>query len=229
MKNIKISQGYRQRNMNNRYPNDDNHYQLFGVPIYISKSSYTLNKKEFTFLNKIRNSDSWPGQTKNIFSKSSYVLEQKEFSSLKKFIDKELKYYIHSLLEIDEKKVNPYVTQSWWNFYDKEAYHHEHNHPNSYVSGVYYVQGSQCIVFQKPNDNGYTYDFNHKKWNEVNSQVWRFVPPVGKIIFFPSFLWHQVEQNKTDTTRISMAFNSFVEGDMGNDKQYTRLKLKRKI
>jgi len=212
--------------MINRYPNDDNHYQLFGVPIYISKTSYNLNKKEMAFL------DSMPkitGQTNNIFSESSYVLNYKEFSNLKKFIDKELKYYVHNLMMIDDKKVKPYVTQSWWNFYNNNASHHEHNHPNSYISGVYYVQGSQCIVFQKPNDNGYTYDFHHKEWNEVNSQVWRFVPPAGKIIFFPSFLWHQVELNKTNKTRISMAFNSFVEGDMGNDMQYTRLKLKRKI
>jgi uncharacterized protein (TIGR02466 family) len=210
-----------------RYPNDENHWQLFGSPVYISKGEYLLNKKEIYFLDKIKNKDSSLGHTNNIFSKNSYVLELKEFSNLKKFVDKELKYYVHNIMQINEQKVKPYVTQSWWNFYDKTAYHHEHNHPNSVVSGVYYVQGTQCIVFQKPQSNGFAYDFPTKKWNEVNSAIWRFEPPLGKIILFPSYLWHQVELNQTDKTRISMAFNSYIEGDIGEDIHYTRLKLKR--
>ena len=228
MRNTKTLRGYKIPKMN-RYPNDENHYQIFGVPVYISKSSYLLNKKEVSYLNDIRNKDSKPGQSNNVFSSSSYILRQKQFSNLNKFIDKELKHYVHNLLQIDEKRVTPYITQSWWNFYDKEAYHSEHNHPNSYVSGVYYLQGSQQIIFQRPQSNGHVYDFKHKKWNEINSQVYKFVPPIGRIIFFPSYLWHQVETNKTDKTRVSMAFNSFVEGDVGEDRNYTKLKLKRKI
>jgi len=209
------------------YPNDENHKQLFGYPVYISKGEYLLNQKEIDFLYKIKNKDSILGRTNNIFSKNNYVLKLKEFSNLKKFVDKELKYYVHNVMQINEQKVKPYVTQSWWNFYDKTAYHHKHNHPNSIVSGVYYVQGTQCIIFSKPQSNGFEHDFPTKKWNEINSTIWKFEPPLGKIILFPSYLLHQVELNQTDKTRISMAFNSYIEGDIGEDTNYTRLKLKR--
>ncbi|NBW20813.1 MAG: hypothetical protein EBR82_73905, partial [Caulobacteraceae bacterium] len=36
--------------------------------------------------------------------------------------------------------VNLKITQSWVNFSESGQYHHKHAHPNSFVSGVYYLQ-----------------------------------------------------------------------------------------
>ncbi len=35
--------------------------------------------------------------------------------------------------------ITPYITQSWLNYTETNQYHHKHQHPNSLVSGVFYI------------------------------------------------------------------------------------------
>ena len=101
----------------------------------------------------------------------------------------------------------------------KYAYNRYHEHSNCLWAGVYYVQSpSNCgnIMF-------------HKEWaryQSTNKPVFRHSTPVhsyqwdsvffkpieGRIILFPSWMGHQVEQNLTDIEgqdgyRISISFN----------------------
>ena len=47
----------------------------------------------------------------------------------------------------------------------------------------------------------------------------------GDIVLFPSSLTHMVETKEGDNTRVSLAFNVFIKGTIGNNKQLTELKL----
>ena len=50
--------------------------------------------------------------------------------------------------------------------------------------------------------------------------------PVGKgdIVLFPSTLEHSVPTTSDDKTRISLAFNSFIKGTLGDNKSLTEFK-----
>ena len=45
----------------------------------------------------------------------------------------------------------------------------------------------------------------------------------GDVILFPSSLTHMVETKQGDNTRISLAFNVFIKGTVGNNKNLTEL------
>jgi len=102
----------------------------------------------------------------------------------------------------------------WANVNPKYCYNTVHTHPRGMWSGVYYVQTPEnCgnIKFIDPrmgnNANPVPVDkdkYAEKKhsWNEV-----RYKPIEGRLIIFPSFLLHEVEQNLSDSPRVSISFN----------------------
>jgi uncharacterized protein (TIGR02466 family) len=85
-----------------------------------------------------------------------------------------------------------------------------HNHPNSILSGVYYLQAPEnCggIFFSDPRPasrmlNPPLIDFN--VWTLLNVS---YKAHVGTMILFPSWLLHGVEMNMSEEVRISISFN----------------------
>jgi quercetin dioxygenase-like cupin family protein len=55
----------------------------------------------------------------------------------------------------------------------------------------------------------------------MNSDSWWFNVKPGGIVAFPSNLTHRVENVEADETRISIAFNTFVKGILGDNKSLT--------
>jgi len=45
------------------------------------------------------------------------------------------------------------------------------------------------------------------------------------MIIFPSWIKHEVLENKTDTTRFVLRYNVFIKGKMGNDNYPTELNI----
>ena len=73
------------------------------------------------------------------------------------------------------------------------------------------------------NDKYSTIKLEIKDWNMWNSESWWFPVKTGDIILFPSSLTHMVETKQGDNTRISLAFNVFIKGTVGNNKSLTEL------
>ena len=46
---------------------------------------------------------------------------------------------------------------------------------------------------------------------------------ISKIILFPSWLMHEVRAKEGDNERISLAFNTFIKGDIGDERVLNRL------
>jgi len=101
----------------------------------------------------------------------------------------------------------------WYNVNRKHNFNQTHNHPNSVVSGVYYLEvpkDSGRIVFDTP-DKGLSYNPFYKTYfnnfNEYNSSKYYIKPNKGLLILFPSHIDHYVEPNNNIEPRISLAFN----------------------
>jgi uncharacterized protein (TIGR02466 family) len=121
------------------------------------------------------------------------------------------------LVEIVAKSVAQYlqveqfplmITGCWANINPPGAYHPTHNHPNNYLSGVYYVAvpdtGSH-LVFQDPRPvliMPRTATIGRVTANACIAQ-----PQPGRMVIFPSWLRHHVPSNEGTTERVSIAFN----------------------
>ena len=62
-------------------------------------------------------------------------------------------------------------------------------------------------------------------YNTYNSSSWHLPVNTLDIVIFPSYLQHGINTKEDNNKRISLAFNVFVEGDLGNEYTLNYLKL----
>ena len=196
---------------------------IFPTPIYISKLNRELTPLELKFVDK--NKKDFYKNDGNITSNNNYILNEKPFANIKKELDLRVQDYFDKVIS-PANNITPYITQSWLNYTETNQYHHKHAHPNSLVSGVFYInchEEHDKIKFF--NDNYKTIKLEIKDWNLYNSESWWFSVKTGDVILFPSSLTHMVETKQGDNTRISLAFNVFIKRTVGNNKNLTELHL----
>ena len=105
-----------------------------------------------------------------------------------------------------------YLNAVWVNINGYKDYNLIHNHGNSLLSGVFYVEvpeHSGKITFINPSQRIDLYD-NHIEpgYTPYNSAKWGFIPKENELFLFPSWLNHYVEPNlNKKQKRISIAFN----------------------
>ena len=194
---------------------------IFPTPIYISKLDRELSKKELLFIDKTK-LDIYRNEG-NTTSNDNYILNDKVFKYLKEELDLKVQDYFDKVIS-PSNNITPYITQSWLNYTETNQYHHKHQHPNSLVSGVFYINCDEehdKIKFFKEKYEIIKPEI--KDWNLWNSETWWFPVKTGDIILFPSSLIHMVETKKGDNTRISLAFNVFIKGTVGDNKNLTEL------
>ena len=199
-------------------------HSIFPTPIYTTKIDRGFTKQELNFVEQQKKHCS--NNQGNINTKDNYILNRKEFKNIKKFLDKHCKDYLDTVI-CPKNKVELYITQSWLNYTETNQYHHKHEHPNSVVSGVLYLDADKIndqILFTS--NRGYQLmspTINKTKFNLWNSETWFFPVKTGNLFMFPSSTTHQVQTKKGNNTRISLAFNTFYKGTIGSDRNLTEL------
>ena len=111
---------------------------------------------------------------------------------------------------LKEGDFNSFRVYSWVNVNGKGHSNKKHMHYNSdiLVSGVYYVkvpEKSGRIRFYDPRNPMVHASLDWSYYH--NYEYHYFDPKEGQMIFFPSWLEHDVEPNETNEERISIAFN----------------------
>ena len=92
----------------------------------------------------------------------------------------------------------------------KQAANSVHNHPNSILSGVYYVQAPEhlgVISFQDPRSAAQMLIPPVTEFSLWTLPKISYQPQAGTMLLFPSWLWHGVEMNRSDHLRVSLSFN----------------------
>lgn len=196
---------------------------LFPTPIYTDKLNRKLSLEELSFVDEAKlNTHKNVG---NIGSNDNYILDNEIFKHLKE----ELYLRVHDYFDAifcPANKIIPYITQSWLNYTETNQFHHRHSHNNSIVSGVFYINCNENFDKIKFYDNTYKLiAIEPKEWNIWNSQSWTFPIKTGDIILFPSSLDHEVQIKEGSNTRISLAFNVFIKGTIGSNRNLTELVL----
>lgn len=194
---------------------------LFPTPLYINHIDDPLiNQQKNYLLNlpKVLNMG-------NLRSESGYIFEYPLFTELKKTINEHIKQFVNILYP--NSNIDVYITQSWANYTEPNQYHHKHSHPNSFISGVYYVnaiKNEDMIKFYK--DLPFIYQINHNQPNNYNSGDVAILVESGDLVLFPSNFTHNVPPTTSKETRISIAFNTFIKGNIGDELSSTALYLR---
>ena len=195
---------------------------LFPIPIYSTDIDRNFTKKELDFVKDQKNYCT--NNEGNINTTDNYILNRPELKKIKKFLDECCKDYLKTII-CPQNNVEIYITQSWLSYTEENQYHHLHDHPNSVVSGVLYLdcdKDNDRIHFFSP----LKYAHISPKINEFNiwnSPSWWFAVKTGQLLMFPSITTHKVNVKKGSNTRISLSFNTFYKGTIGSNKSLTEL------
>ncbi len=193
---------------------------LFPTPLYITNINKPISTQQKEYLlnaPKIENMG-------NLRGEDGYILNQPMFAELKDFIMQCIKEYVDSVYAT--KDLDVYITQSWANYTKPKEFHHKHSHPNSFISGVFYVNAKpkeDMIKFYK--ERSAIFDFMPKQPNNYNSNDVAILVETGDLVLFPSNFVHEVPPTTSNETRISIAFNTFIRGYIGDEKSATALYL----
>ena len=107
---------------------------------------------------------------------------------------------------------------------------HKHSHTNSFLSGVLYIHAERDIDKITFHDREYRQIcFPSSEYDGMNSESWWFPVGTGDIIVFPSETVHSVEPVEADEVRISLAFNTFLNGTLGCKDRLTELKIQNEL
>jgi uncharacterized protein (TIGR02466 family) len=199
---------------------------LFPIPIYrVYRDSILDSTEEKEIANIIKDGKTTNEEpsSNNSFSNNKYIFKTK-LTNLKEFCEKHIKIYVKEVLRIENEELNFYITQSWLGITMPGEIHDFHFHPNSIISGVFYIstEESDQISFIDPAGRMKNLLFLHRpiEYSIWNSDSWSFNANTNELFLFPAWLDHSVKENsKATKDRISIAFNVFVKGIIG-DREY---------
>ena len=196
--------------------------QIFPTPILITMYQGDLSK-ELKYVDHLPYKEQKANA--NFKSKDTYLMEIEELKSIKDFFYESLNKYTKNISNSDQRLV---VTQCWANKNPPGSKHHEHMHPNSILSGVFYLKQDKTlppIQFAKAIQGAMKLD--PKKYNNLNSETFLLPCTDGELLLFPSNLKHSVPTNLGKEARISLSFNTFSIDTLGSENSLTHLDIRR--
>ncbi|MFK8139463.1 MAG: TIGR02466 family protein [Bdellovibrionales bacterium] len=132
------------------------------------------------------------------------------FEDLKEKIDEHVAVFMKELeFELDSEELQ--MSNCWANIMPTGTNHSGHIHPNSVLSGTYYLQipeDSPSIKFEDPR-LGLMMNSPRKIWDasEKNQHFVKLNLMDGDLVLFESWLRHEVPANPSEFDRISISFN----------------------
>jgi uncharacterized protein (TIGR02466 family) len=204
----------------------ENNVEIIGIfpqPVYIEQFKRSLSEEENKF---IENQKKLTKENVGNFSSiESYVLEKKEMQKLKNDLLLGVNNFINKII-CPLNKIEPYITQSWLNWTSKNEFHHGHAHPNSFLSGVFYIDVDEkvdSISFYKGKYDFFKIYNDPKNDNVFNTNMVKLNVKKGMLILFRSHLLHEVSSKLNENVRISLAFNTFIKGTWGSKSELSEI------
>jgi uncharacterized protein (TIGR02466 family) len=194
---------------------------LFPTPVAGFELGRDLSEVEREYLFNLKTRPNSGNST----SVESNVLGHLKLHSLAEFLNTSLQEYFNTVYA-PKHDAKLCITQSWVNYTNPGQYHHKHAHANSLISGVFYIQAvKETDKLYFFNDPYQQIKIQTKEFNMYNSPSWWLEAATGALYLFPSSLTHMVEEVKGEATRISLSFNTFPRGVVGDEEALNDLKL----
>tara|TARA_B100000497_G_C7600004_1_gene360574 strand:+ start:65 stop:688 length:624 start_codon:yes stop_codon:yes gene_type:complete len=114
------------------------------------------------------------------------------------------------------------IVTSWLTKTEKEGTSIMHCHKNSFYSGVLYfktIKDVAPIEFCNMSVDPGSYMINTpplELQSSINASSWQINPVENQLVFFPSHLFHRINNHQSDEPRYSLAFNIIPTGVIGD-------------
>jgi uncharacterized protein (TIGR02466 family) len=161
-------------------------------------------------------------------TKNTYLLEN--YPNLQNWLSDRVNDYARAVMATTDSLK---LTQSWClKHQGSNQQLYAHSHPNSIVSGAYYVaadQNSQRLRFHRNMSNSTA----HIKWSVDSLHQaekpwtwdWQEIPAqTGRLVLFPSNLLHSLEYVENTELRCVLSFNTWFTGAFGQAEKLFELK-----
>ena len=186
--------------------------QFFPVPVAIEELSLDLpTMKDYAYKLKEKNVSAYKSNRGGWQSKP-LIGEHPPLLDLRNAIKKHGENYRKIL-----GYKNPIIIKNMWvNINGYKDCNMEHIHPNSIVSGVFYIKvggekfGDGLLEFSHPSQYVMSGDWEPDLFepNQFNNLQLNLKPTANQLVFFPNWLVHAVSQNLSkEDDRISISFN----------------------
>jgi|TARA_B100001094_G_scaffold177055_1_gene171018 uncharacterized protein (TIGR02466 family) len=183
----------------------------FGIPVKLvdTDNQDVINEAvQVAETQRSNTTNPWSSDIQSTFKFDEYINVLKDQCPL---LSKHIYKHIHQYLA--ELAVDPPYTlvnldESWYNYSQPGMWQEFHMHPESDISGIFYVtapKDSGNIMFNPPASAYNFHKLTHRAKN-MQPNIW-FEPIVGRLLLWPSYLEHMVVKNKSNEERISIAFN----------------------
>ncbi len=111
-----------------------NVHHLFPTPVGMFDLHRPLADDELFF---VKSQETRPNDG-NTTSVNHFVLRDPVMTSLREWVEDKVTEYFKATSN-PKHDVALRITQSWFNYSEQGQWHHRHAHPNSFVSGVFYL------------------------------------------------------------------------------------------
>jgi uncharacterized protein (TIGR02466 family) len=194
--------------------------QLFSIPLYKFKYPDHDNFKT-AVMPYLEDEKSWKDSftpRSHIHFTNSNLHKMSMFAPIQNFIQTNLELVMENLGF--EPKIQ--MTGMWGTRHLADQYHHRHNHGNSFLAGIYYLNGNG-------KNSGTTFYNVHRSFTQIIPAVktfrkmrheWNHPFEEGTLLIFPSWLEHSTSPNNlkiTNSVRHILSFNSMPLGPTNTD------------
>ena len=182
---------------------------LFITPVFTMDIENDYNLVEKLYDLKKRDAIGSPKSNVNGWHSKEDLYLHDDFKEITQDIMYHSQQCFHALSVND--KYAPEMTGLWGMINPPGARNNVHTHPLNYLSGVLYLkvpENSGNIVFIEPRPQAEVFDPPKKSDllpNLAHTVQWE--AKEKNLIFFPSWLQHEVQQNNSNQDRVIMSFN----------------------
>lgn len=196
---------------------------LFAEPLFRTSLADAITPEQVEFIKNLKMRQNKVNQ----ISQNLYIFDEPELKGIKDAVQNALDIYASEVMGISQKL---YVTQSWSLISNPSVGMHGHSHSNSIISGsLYYTdmpEPTAGMVFDRFNSyRQLELSPQPDKNNIYNTPMNLVQPKKSELILFASNLQHFVQVNESSEPRYSIAFNTFIKGQLGSFKDVSELTL----
>jgi len=196
---------------------------VFATPVYKSDNLYKLNEEQLQYLKTLEMIKNKGG---NYLTTRKDIMDDKPMEDFKHWCLLNVRAFAKQLGA--SERTSFYITQSWMNRNPPHSYHHTHMHPNSIFSCIYYVEGDKCPTYfyrydDRTSFGNFAFYENDKGSSAFTATKAGVMNEVGRLVIFPSSMVHDVDNNESDKDRVTISFNTFIKGEMGEPENSNHL------
>lgn len=197
----------------------------FPIPIGRAELGRFLTDEELLYIDSLKINSH--GSSGNLTTDNKYVLDEPQLKQLKSELESFVREYFYGAWSPKKDSVDVYITTSWLTWMEQGEFHAPHVHPNSFISGTFYVYSgsNDKIIFDNDRKKVEDILIFEDQTNQYNCYSMAEQTPTGSIKMFPSRILHSVPPKEDTSPRCCLAFNTWLKGTIGSKETATELKL----